>query len=117
MKHFKISSNLILIFFIAFIISYPLNALTQDEETFLDAAIFGDFDVIEKLLEKKVNVNVRDNVGNTALILASIEGRTEVVEILIKANAKKDILNKHGKSALDYAKERKRKDIIKILEN
>ena len=87
--------------FISFDKLYPLN---QDEETFLDAAIFGDEDVIEKIIAKNINVNIQDDVGNTALILACMEGHVKVVELLIKANADKSIVNKHGNDALYYAK-------------
>ena len=92
---------------------YPL---TQDEETFLDAAIFGDEDVIEKIIAKNINVNVQDDVGNTALILACMEGHVKVVELLIKANADKSIVNKHGNDALFYANQKNYNDIIKLME-
>ena len=91
-------------------------ALTQDEETFLDAAIFGDEDVIEKILSKSIDVNIQDDVGNTALILACMEGHIKVVELLIKANADKTIVNKYGNDALFYAKQGHYIDIIKLIE-
>ena len=47
-------------------------ALNQDEETLLDASIFGDDDIVEKILEKNIDVNIQDDVGNTALILAAL---------------------------------------------
>ncbi|MEI0447422.1 ankyrin repeat domain-containing protein [Brachyspira intermedia] len=99
--------------FISFDKLYPLN---QDEETFLDAAIFGDEDVIEKIIAKNINVNIQDDVGNTALILACMEGHVKVVELLIKANADKSIVNKHGNDALYYAKMNNYNNIVKLLE-
>lgn len=104
---------IISITFISFNRLYPLS---QDEETFLDAAIFGDEDVIEKIIAKNINVNVQDDVGNTALILACMEGHVKVVELLIKANADKSIVNKHGNDALFYAKQKNYIDIIKLIE-
>ena len=92
---------------------YPLN---QDEETFLDAAIFGDEDVIKKILDKNINVNIQDDVGNTALILACMEGHIKVVELLVNANADKSIVNKYGNNALFYAKQKNYADIIKMIE-
>ncbi|MBW5411241.1 ankyrin repeat domain-containing protein, partial [Brachyspira hampsonii] len=80
-----------IIIFLAFIPFNNLYPLSQDEETFLDAAIFGDEDVIEKIIAKNINVNIQDDVGNTALILACMEGHVKVVELLIKANADKSI--------------------------
>lgn len=92
---------------------YPL---TQDEETFLDAAIFGDEDVIKDILTKNININVQDDVGNTALILACMEGHVQVVQLLVKANVDKSIVNKHGNDALFYARRNNYNDIIKLLE-
>ena len=45
--------------FVSFDKLYPLN---QDEETFLDAAIFGDEDVIEKIICSTCFVDVLDIV-------------------------------------------------------
>lgn len=91
-------------------------ALNQDEETLLDASIFGDDDVVEKILAKNINVNIQDDVGNTALILASMEGHTKVVALLLQSDADKSIVNKHGNNALFYAKERNHRNVIKLLE-
>ena len=92
---------------------YPLN---QDEETLLDASIFGDDDIVEKILEKNIDVNIQDDVGNTALILASMEGHTKVVALLLQSDADKSIVNKHGKNALFYARQRNHRNVIKLLE-
>ncbi|WP_295163331.1 ankyrin repeat domain-containing protein [uncultured Brachyspira sp.] len=91
-------------------------ALSQDEEAFLDAAVFGDEDIIEKIIDKNININIQDDVGNTALILASMGGHIKSVELLIKANADKLIANKYGNNALFYAKQKNYTDIIKLLE-
>ena len=92
---------------------YPLN---YDEETFLDASIFGDDDIVEKILEKNIDINIQDDVGNTALILASMEGHTKIVALLLQSDADKSIVNKHGNNALFYAKQRNHRNIIKLLE-
>lgn len=92
---------------------YPLN---RDEETLLDASIFGDGDIVEIMLERNVNINIQDDVGNTALILASMEGHTEVVALLLNSDADKSIVNKYGNDALFYAKRRNHRNIIKLLE-
>ena len=97
----------------------PLNTIypiTQDEETFLDAAVFGDEDVIKDILQKNININIQDDVGNTALILACMEGHIQVVKLLVEANADKSVLNKHGNNALFYAKQKNYADIIKLIE-
>ena len=91
-------------------------ALNQDEETLLDASIFGDDDIVEKILEKNIDVNIQDDVGNTALILAAMEGHTKVVVLLLQSDADKSIVNKHGNNALFYARQRNHRNVIKLLE-
>ncbi len=114
MKNIMLISLIIIsMILISFNKLYPLN---QDEETFLDAAIFGDEDVIKKILDKNINVNIQDDVGNTALILACMEGHIKVVELLVNANADKSIVNKYGNNALFYAKQKNYADIIKMIE-
>ena len=97
----------------------PLNTIypiTQDEETFLDAAVFGDEDVIKDILQKNININIQDDVGNTALILACMEGHIQVVKLLVEANADKSLLNKHLNNELFYATQKNYDDIIKLIE-
>ena len=116
-----IKNNLIfitfLVLFIFFIKTNFLYSLTKDEVMFLDAAAFGDEKDLKNMIKNNVNINVQDDVGNTALILASSEGHDVIVEILLEANADKSIVNKYGHDALYYAKSKKRKNIIKLLEN
>ena len=91
-------------------------ALNQDEETLLDASIFGDDDIVEKILEKNIDVNIQDDVGNTALILAAMEGHTKVVALLLQSDADKSIVNKHGYDALFYARQGNHRNVIRLLE-
>ena len=35
-------------------------ALNQNEETLLDASIFGDDDIVEKILEKNIDINIQE---------------------------------------------------------
>jgi ankyrin repeat protein len=41
-----------------------------------------------RLLEGEVDINLRDKIGNTALMLAEFNGHTEIVNLLKKAGAK-----------------------------
>lgn len=111
----NITSSLIILLLIIIPFS-KIYALNQDEETFLDAAVFGDEDIIKKIISKNININIQDDVGNTALILACMEGHIKVVELLIKENADKSIVNKYGNNALFYAKQKNYNNIIKLLE-
>ena len=53
--------------------------------------------------ENKFNINTRDNYGNTALILATLNGHLEIVRYLIKQGANISIINVENKNALDVA--------------
>ena len=104
---------LIICIFLSVSLAY---SLTQDEETLLDASIFGEDDIVKDLIAKNINLNVQDEAGNTALILAAMEGHTKVAALLLNANADKYIVNNDGNNALFYAKQKNHKNIIKLLE-
>jgi ankyrin repeat protein len=50
--------------------------------------------VVQALIEKKANVDVQDNDGWSALMIASRTGHIEVVRSLIYAGAIPDLKNK-----------------------
>lgn len=72
--------------------------------------------LLKMLLEKDMDVNIEDDHGDTALILASIAGFQEIVQILIDRGAYVSHKNKEGKTALDYARKSRFTYIIKLLE-
>lgn len=53
--------------------------------------------IVEKLLEKKVNLNEQDNDGGTAMWNAASNGYTEIVKLMVKAGADKEIRDKKNK--------------------
>ncbi len=85
-----------------------------DEEriTALSQAIEGkDIKKIEELLEAKVNPNVENEFGSTALQWVIVKGRTEIAELvaevvkLLPENNRVDVdfLNSYGSTALEWA--------------
>jgi ankyrin repeat protein len=52
----------------------------NDSGRFLRAAEKGNLDEVKKLLNQGIDVNIKDNEGNTALILASLYGHLEIVK-------------------------------------
>lgn len=62
----------------------------------MKASSLGDKFINEVINRSKVNV--QDNNGNTALILAAKSGNNEVCDMLVKAGAKTDIKNNEGES-------------------
>ena len=60
-------------------------------------------DIVEMLLEKRANPELRDEKGNTALLLAAGSGLGNVAEILIEKGVDRYVENKEGKTALNLA--------------
>lgn len=61
--------------------------------------------VIEFLLERGVDLNARNEFGETALLIAARDGRGALVEILLNNGADPNIPTKAGYSALTMAKD------------
>ena len=61
---------------------------------------------IDLLLGAGCNVNVQNEVGDTALHIAAVQGRIEIVEVLLKAGADASIKNTRGQTALQAASSR-----------
>ncbi len=61
--------------------------------------------VIEFLVKRGVDINARNEAGETALILAAWYGRDELVGILLKKGADPNVKTRKGLSALKVASE------------
>ena len=59
--------------------------------------------IIQQLLEKGANIiNIQNENGLTALMMASDEGLSEVVELLLQNGADPNIRDKNGRTAIHY---------------
>jgi ankyrin repeat protein len=60
--------------------------LTTKEQNFLTAAKEGNFEEIKTIFSQneKINLNVKDAMGNTALILAAEKGDLDIMEFLLQ---------------------------------
>ena len=74
-----------------------------------------DFKVAVKLILAGAYVNTTDNIGNTALMLASKNSYKDIVEMLIKTGANVNATDNSGNTALMWASKNGHKDIAKIL--
>jgi len=61
-----------------------------------------EMEFIEILLDNNVDINIRDNDGNTPLMIACAFRRTEQINLLLKRGAHTDVLNNEGISPLDF---------------
>ena len=86
-----------------------------DVQEFLEACKQGNIEDVKRLLEQNVDVNAKDNYGQTALMLAEGEGHTEIVEILIDNGADVNAKDIYGKTALMWAAINGHTEIVEIL--
>ena len=71
--------------------------------------------IVELLLTRAVDINVQDNVGDTALMLAAGSGQNEVIEMLIKAGADLQLRNKEELNAFQIANNSGHQETAEIL--
>ena len=71
--------------------------------------------LVKLLLENGAQVDLTDNDGDSALMLASKAGHSEVVKLLLANNAQVDLTDNDGDSALIYASQEGHSEVVKLL--
>ncbi len=69
----------------------------------LNASGIGDLDGVRLALEKGADVNAKDSLGRTALMLACQQGFLDVARALVEAGADVNARDAHGRTPLMYA--------------
>jgi uncharacterized protein len=64
---------------------------------------------------RKINMNLRDTEGKTALMLAAAKGNAEVVKALLTMKPNRKLADKSGKTALEIARANGHAEIAKLL--
>ena len=76
------------------------------------------YDIIKKIISKDIEINAKNNYGNTGLITAVYMNSVNIVKILLTVtNIDLNIKNIFGLSALDIAIEKNKTEIIVLLKN
>lgn len=65
----------------------------------------GNNAVVKQLLQRKENLNLRNNAGRTLLIEAVLHGNFKMVKTILKSRVNVNALDDEGKTALDWAVE------------
>ena len=86
----------------------------QGPQGFFDAAFEGNTTAIKSLIPH-VNVNVLDEEGRSALMLASFDGHTETVRLLCENGADPNLRDLNRRTALMYAATGPNTPAIEIL--
>jgi ankyrin repeat protein len=85
------------------------------EEEMRQAALDGDGENVNKLLEAGTQVNAMDQDGHTALMFAAFNGHSEIVLALLEGGAGVDRRDLMGRTALLYASTGPFPETVKIL--
>lgn len=91
------------------------NRADEINARFMEAVYYGEADLVKELLKAGANINVRNQEGDTALMIASVRTHDHIVKILLEAEADVNTKNKHGLTALGLAQWCKHDEIIKML--
>merc|ERR1712200_302640 len=79
------------------------------------AAKFGQFEMMNYLLNRTANITAQDNYGNTPLHWAVMRNHTEGVKILLDNNADPNAENNYGDTPTDYNTEYSNSKIYNLL--
>ncbi|RDD41858.1 Ankyrin-3 [Trichoplax sp. H2] len=79
------------------------------------AAVEGKTDILEWLLNQKVDVDVRDDDDYTPLHLATWEGHVDCIRLLLRNDASLNAVSKRGQTAHDIAVEVGHSEVADIL--
>ncbi|KAK9719486.1 Ankyrin repeats (3 copies) [Popillia japonica] len=63
-----------------------------------DCAREGKVNIMEALVQEKIDLNIQDKMGNTAFHVSVTEEKVNVVKLLLSSNADADIVNINGKT-------------------
>jgi ankyrin repeat protein len=77
-----------------------MNQVTSMSNALIDAILSGDTDKSQSFLMSGADANMRDDEGNTLLMLAANRGNLETVKLLIDAEADVNAVDANGWTAL-----------------
>ena len=105
-----------MIFLISLIYQNDINFIINGLNPFVHAVSINNFELVKFFLsETKINIDITDEFGNTALIKASEKGYMEMVDYLINNGADINYQNKQGLTPAMKAAERNNFYVIKLL--
>jgi hypothetical protein len=82
-----------------------------------NTAGFGKPEMVKFLLDNGAEVNLRDNIGYTALFYAIDNGKAETIKVLIENGADFNHKANDKMTPLNYARKQKKQEIVELLIN
>jgi len=76
----------------------------DDRDAIVTAALCGDYEVVCRLVNAGGDVNIRDDMGRTALMVAADETYSAIVQYLLEHRADPNIADNDGDTPLDVAR-------------
>jgi len=92
-----------------------VNYVSKNGTALMACVVKGEFELLDKLLLKGANIDLKDQNGMTALMLAVQFNNPEMVKKLLKEKANKELKCNQNKTAFEYAVEFNYEEIINLL--
>ncbi|WP_338408110.1 ankyrin repeat domain-containing protein [uncultured Flavobacterium sp.] len=92
-----------------------LNYVSKNGTALMACVMKNQFQLVDELFNKSVNLDLTDANGITALMLAVQFKNVEMVKKLVKTGASKEIKCKQNKTAFEYAVFSNNEEIINLL--
>jgi len=94
-----------------------LSALSKDEldKQLIRASEHGLTNIVQWIIDAGANVNAKNNIGGTPLMIASQYGHEVCVKLLLDVGADVNAKNKDGWTALMFASRYGHKDVVELL--
>jgi ankyrin repeat protein len=86
-----------------------------NQTALLIAAYKGNMEIVQYLVNKKADINKKDNFGGTPLHMATLSGKKEIVEFLISKGADITARSQNGKIPMQLAFESEHLEIIELF--
>jgi len=80
--------------------------------TLLQAATYGNVEIMRYLIDQNIEINGASNGGNTALHAAACMGFYDAAKLLLERGADRRMVNREGKTAAQSAKNDRIKELI-----
>lgn len=86
-----------------------------DGDNLCEAAEYGNYDRIKTLLDRGANINAKDYLNRTALMVAAEYGHSRIVQLLVEQGANLKARDYYKRTAIDYAEKNNKQENVDIL--